>query len=188
MWIDQRRGMVAVLITDVPAGSQASFDAALGVFAIAAAESDAHQVGLVVATPGADTILTWNPVAGATGYRVYASDVPIRRTFDLRAANRVAETSQASATVDPANFYAVTAVFGSHENLALTKDVNTFAGPRCTPCAADYDGNGGVDGGDLAAFFTDFETGAACADVDGNGGVDGGDLGAFFAAFEAGGC
>ena len=58
----------------------------------------------------------------------------------------------------------------------------------CPPCAADYDGNGGVDGGDLAAFFTDFEAGAACADVDGNGGVDGGDLGAFFAAFEAGGC
>jgi hypothetical protein len=29
----------------------------------------------------------------------------------------------------------------------------------CPPCAADYDGNGGVDGGDLAAFFFDFEAG-----------------------------
>lgn len=55
-------------------------------------------------------------------------------------------------------------------------------------CPADYDRNGGVDGGDLAAFFADFESGAACADVDGNGGLDGGDLGAFFTFYEAGGC
>jgi hypothetical protein len=64
----------------------------------------------------------------------------------------------------------------------------TVCGPACPPCAADYDGNGGVDGGDLAAFFADFEAGESCADVDGNGGVDGGDLGYFFSVFEAGGC
>jgi len=58
----------------------------------------------------------------------------------------------------------------------------------CAACAADYDQNGGVDGGDLAAFFADFEAGEACADVDNNGGVDGGDLAFFFAVFEAGGC
>ena len=62
------------------------------------------------------------------------------------------------------------------------------SGPTCPPCAADYDNNGGVDGGDLAAFFADFEAGESCADVDGNGGVDGGDLGFFFQVFEAGGC
>jgi UDP-N-acetylglucosamine 4-epimerase len=49
-------------------------------------------------------------------------------------------------------------------------------GSICPACAADYDNNGGVDGGDLAAFFADFETGETCADVDGNGGVDGGDV------------
>jgi hypothetical protein len=77
---------------------------------------------------------------------------------------------------------------------------NTYLGPTlvvfaiegganpCPPCAADYDNNGGVDGGDLGAFFADFEAGETCADVDGNGGVDGGDLGFFFAVFEAGGC
>ncbi len=64
----------------------------------------------------------------------------------------------------------------------------TTCGPTCPPCAADYDGNGGVDGGDLGAFFADFEAGETCADVDGNGGVDGGDLGYFFFVFEAGGC
>jgi hypothetical protein len=61
-------------------------------------------------------------------------------------------------------------------------------GSLCPDCAADYDGNGGVDGGDLAAFFSDFEAGESCADVDGNGGVDGGDLAFFFSVFEAGGC
>lgn len=58
----------------------------------------------------------------------------------------------------------------------------------CPECAADYDSNGGVDGGDLGAFFIDYEAGAGCADVDGNGGVDGGDLAAFFSLYEAGGC
>lgn len=63
----------------------------------------------------------------------------------------------------------------------------------CDPCicaglctVADYDGNGGIDGGDLAAFFTDFEAGLA--DVDMNGGVDGGDIATFFCWFEQGGC
>ena len=57
-----------------------------------------------------------------------------------------------------------------------------------TPCVADFDGNGGVDGGDLGSFFAEFEAGTPCADVDRNGGVDGGDLAFFFSVFEAGGC
>jgi hypothetical protein len=53
-------------------------------------------------------------------------------------------------------------------------------------CTADFDFNGGVDGGDLAAYLSAFEAGVLAADIDGNGGVDGGDLAAFFTAFEAG--
>ncbi len=67
--------------------------------------------------------------------------------------------------------------------LGGTPGINT-----CSPCPADFDDNGGVDGSDLAAFFIDFEQGLACADVDQNGGVDGGDIAAFFTVFEAGGC
>lgn len=59
---------------------------------------------------------------------------------------------------------------------------------NCPICEADFDDNGGVDGGDLAAFFTAFEEGVLCADVDRNGGVDGGDLATFFQLFEDGGC
>lgn len=71
---------------------------------------------------------------------------------------------------------------------ALDNVIMAPPAPICPECAADYDRNGGVDGGDLAAFFADFEAGETCADVDGNGGVDGGDLASFFAVFEAGGC
>ncbi len=58
----------------------------------------------------------------------------------------------------------------------------------CPTCAADFDANGGIDGADLAAFFTDYEAGAECADVDQNGGIDGADLATFFGVYEAGGC
>lgn len=86
----------------------------------------------------------------------------------------------------------LTAVYiqGEYRNGADSSALdNVIMAPAiCPACAADYDGNGGVDGGDLAAFFTDFEAGEGCADVDGNGGVDGGDLAEFFLVFEAGGC
>lgn len=58
----------------------------------------------------------------------------------------------------------------------------------CASCAADYDLDGGVTGGDLAAFFSDYEAGAACADVDQDGGVTGSDLAFFFGVYEVGGC
>ena len=62
------------------------------------------------------------------------------------------------------------------------------AGGACAACPADYDQDGGVTGGDVAAFIPDFEQGDTCADVDGDGGVTGGDLATFFQFFEAGGC
>lgn len=61
-------------------------------------------------------------------------------------------------------------------------------GSDCPRCPADYDQDGGVTGGDLAAFFADFEAGETCADVDQDGGITGGDIGTFFQFFEAGGC
>ncbi len=55
-------------------------------------------------------------------------------------------------------------------------------------CAADYNSDGGVDGADVGAFFSDWEAAAGCADVNQDGGIDGADVGAFFAKWEAGGC
>jgi hypothetical protein len=62
------------------------------------------------------------------------------------------------------------------------------AEPSCPTCAADFDQDGGVTPGDVAAFFTAFEAGEACGDVDQDGGVTPGDVAAFFDVFEGGGC
>jgi hypothetical protein len=55
-------------------------------------------------------------------------------------------------------------------------------------CPADFNADGGVDGGDIGAFFQDWESGSLSADVNCDGGVDGSDVNVFFAAWEAGGC
>ncbi|MFZ4574269.1 MAG: hypothetical protein ACOYN0_07710 [Phycisphaerales bacterium] len=53
-------------------------------------------------------------------------------------------------------------------------------------CIGDYDGNGGVDGDDVIAFFGDWDNGLEAADVDGQNGVDGDDVILFFARWDAG--
>ncbi|MBS0198518.1 MAG: hypothetical protein JSR77_17340 [Planctomycetes bacterium] len=57
-----------------------------------------------------------------------------------------------------------------------------------TPCPADYNQDGGVDGTDVQAFFADWEGGMPAADVNEDGGVDGSDVQDFFVAWENGGC
>ncbi|MCX5690083.1 MAG: hypothetical protein NTV94_09945, partial [Planctomycetota bacterium] len=52
------------------------------------------------------------------------------------------------------------------------------------PCPADFNQDGGVDGGDIDAFFAAWEAGEGTADVNFDGGVDGEDVGTFFAAWE----
>lgn len=58
--------------------------------------------------------------------------------------------------------------------------------PTASVCIADVDGSGGVDGFDVAIFFTLFEAGEAAADLDNSGGIDTLDIAAYFAAFEQG--
>lgn len=58
----------------------------------------------------------------------------------------------------------------------------------CSSCFADFDGNGGVDGGDVEAFFVVWAAGTACGDVDASGGVDGLDVEVFFHAWVSGNC
>ena len=55
-------------------------------------------------------------------------------------------------------------------------------------CPADFNQDGGVDGGDIDAFFVAWEGGDSAADVNQDGGVDGNDVDTFFVAWENGGC
>ncbi len=57
-----------------------------------------------------------------------------------------------------------------------------------TTCYADYNQDGGVDGGDIEAFFSDWESGSSFADVNQDGGIDGGDIETFFIQWSNGGC
>ncbi len=75
----------------------------------------------------------------------------------------------------------------------VTVYTNTLCSPSSDPCAlvyccpADYNGDGGVDGADVAAFYADWENSIGCSDVNLDGGPDG-DVETFFSFWEAGGC
>jgi len=56
------------------------------------------------------------------------------------------------------------------------------------PCFADFNQDGGIDGGDVEAFFIAWSAGAASADVNGDGGVTGADVETFFISWERGAC
>lgn len=66
--------------------------------------------------------------------------------------------------------------------------MTTVLTPDPVPCPADFNQDGGIDGSDVDAFFTQWEAGNAAADTNQDGGVDGSDIAFFFQAWEAGGC
>jgi hypothetical protein len=79
----------------------------------------------------------------------------------------------------------------SGSNLNVRPDFYTGivdCGSPCPACAADFNQDGGVDGGDLASFFPAWADAASCADVNQDGGVDGGDVESFILVWQAGGC
>jgi uncharacterized membrane protein len=53
-------------------------------------------------------------------------------------------------------------------------------------CIADFNQDGGVDGGDVEAFFTAWQVAEPSADVNEDGGVDGGDIESFFTLWSQG--
>jgi len=95
----------------------------------------------------------------------------------LDRASRKARVSIASATAINASGL-ILASDGSGPILLIPTD----------DCPADFNEDGGIDGGDVGAFFTAWERGDVLADVSVDGGVDGADLEIFFAAWESGGC
>ena len=58
----------------------------------------------------------------------------------------------------------------------------------CPACPSDFNQDGGIDGGDIEAFFSSWTAGQPCSDVNQDGGVDGGDIERFFILWENGNC
>ena len=155
IWLDRRRGITAVLITDVPPGSMASGDAALGLMEIVRTQVDAQQVGGVRAlTTPSGLFVHWDTLPGATGYRVYTHSSPIENVYDLREATLATEVEVGTtqALVSPAGYVAVTASFDDHENLAMTPRVNAVQ----SACAGDIADDFGSIGADGQVSFGDF--------------------------------
>jgi hypothetical protein len=75
------------------------------------------------------------------------------------------------------------------DGLVTDGDLAIIASGDCVCfCPADYNRDGGVDGGDIETFFADWESGSGCGDVNADGGIDGGDIESFFVLWEQGGC
>jgi hypothetical protein len=55
-----------------------------------------------------------------------------------------------------------------------------------SPCTADYNNDGSVDGDDVIAYFADWDSGLIAADFNNDGGVDGDDVIDFFGAWDSG--
>lgn len=74
---------------------------------------------------------------------------------------------------------------------AITRPCGTGAstsGALLTVCAADFNCDGGVDGGDVETFFAAWASSTDSSDINSDGGVDGGDVAAYFTEWARGGC
>ncbi|MFZ4573463.1 MAG: serine hydrolase [Phycisphaerales bacterium] len=185
IWFDRRRALTAVLITDIPAGSQASVDAALGLFSIARRETELAQAkDLTTAKSGLGAVVSWTPAPGSTHTRIYGSLEPIRDIFDLRRADLSASSTGGSVTAAPYPYFAALALFEAFENTALIPGENSLDAPA--PCPADVTRDGVVDGDDVIAFFDSWDRNDPAADLNLDAGVDGDDVIGFFGSWDAG--
>jgi hypothetical protein len=116
--------------------------------------------------------------------RTFEPRLPPARTFVsvLRNAEELRFT-----TMVPGWFYAFTNFDIQVDNISIG---TVPPGGSCPPpaCGADYNADGGVDGSDLEAFFSEWADSAGCSDVNQDGGVDGSDVESFITAWERGGC
>lgn len=129
LWIDRRRGLSAILVTDVPAGFQSSADAALGLMRVARQAVEERQVhGLAAAPlPNGNVGLTWDRPRGAGACIVYGSTERIENIYQLRTATELTRTTGSSAKVAPYAYYAVVADLAGHTNTALVPGSNSIA-------------------------------------------------------------
>ncbi len=69
---------------------------------------------------------------------------------------------------------------------AAIDDFSVFGLTCENACPADYNGDDGVDGDDVIAYFADWDAGVIGADFNGDGGVDGDDVIEFFGRWDSG--
>lgn len=115
---------------------------------------------------------------GATSYRWRLNGTPI---FDEP--GRIAGAATPTLTITGASL--------AHEGLyscTVGNDCGTVttSAARLSVCLGDFNCDGGIDGGDVDAFYSAWEGGDFLADVNADGGIDGADVELFFARWEDG--
>jgi CubicO group peptidase (beta-lactamase class C family) len=190
IWLDRRRALTAVLITDIEPGTQGSMDAALGLFDIARGQTEANQCSQLKAIsappPGTHRYLSWQPAQGSTATRLYGSSAPIRDIFNLRDATHLLDATSSAAIVPAYPYYAATALFGSFENVALVPAGNALAQPAPSTCYADCNASATGSVADFACFQARFVQSHPYADCTLDGVLSIADFACFQTAFVLG--
>ena len=116
--------------------------------------------------------------SGSTTYRWRRDGVNLSNSTTHSGVATPTLTIRDSGPNDSATYtLAVTNACGVRESQAAVVEVF---------CVGDFNDDGGVDAGDVEAFFGAWEQGEQSSDINADGGVDGQDLFLFFDRWEAG--
>lgn len=122
----------------------------------------------------------WTVEAGLIDFRDYMVSLGIPMTYiPVRSCRGVSDN--ASTIVGEYQF-------ASRYNHAFIARDLPLGDNECPSCAADFDRDGGITGGDLCAFIGAYYIDDDCTDLNGDGAVTPADVLAFFELFERGGC
>ncbi len=122
-----------------------------------------------------------NTVTGAATLTVNVSDVQSNTTPTPLDPNLPFDLPPATGTGEAAHLLMSLTINSQQTNLTGTA---VLPGAGVIVCPADWNQDGGVDGDDVIAFFTDWDRNAA--DYNHDGGTDGDDVIAFFANWDSG--
>jgi len=107
-----------------------------------------------------------------------------RDGIDLSDGSRIIGSGSLSLTI-----LGVTATDAGRYDLRISTSCGSFTTAPAlleVRCPADFNNDGGIDGGDVDTFFIAWESGSAQADTNQDGGIDGSDVDVFFNRWESG--
>jgi hypothetical protein len=173
-------------ISTVAAGDQGSYDCVVtGSCGTVTSQTAALScVPIIMQQPPAEAIL----VPGAS----LSVTVPTNATYTYRWRQNGQNLFNIPGVIAGATTRTLTllsddsSLVGTYDCVLTNVCGSTTSDATFIPCPADFNLDGGIDGGDVEAFFGDWSAGLGTADLNQDGGVDGGDMFTFFTRWESG--